>query len=89
MDPPGPGPSGNTIIRSFVGHQVKQKLTYLLTESLSFLGPKIWNLVPEEIKTSETVDIFKNKIKKWIPENCPCRLCKTYVRVSGFVNKSY
>ena len=55
------------------------------TESLSFLGPKIWNLVPEEIKTSETVDIFKNKIKKWIPENCPCRLCRVYIQNVGFV----
>ena len=55
------------------------------TESLSFLGPKIWNLVPEEIKTSETVDIFKNKIKKWTPENCPCRLCRVYIQNVGFV----
>ena len=29
MDPPGPGPSENTIIRSFVGHQINQKLAYL------------------------------------------------------------
>ena len=37
------------------------------TESLSFWGPKIWELVPLEIKESETIDIFKNKIKQWIP----------------------
>ena len=34
------------------------------TESLSFLGPKIWELVPEDIKQSECLEIFKNKIKK-------------------------
>ena len=34
------------------------------TESLSFLGPKIWELVPDDIKQSECLEIFKNKIKK-------------------------
>ena len=29
------------------------------TESLSFLGPKIWNLVPVELKQSESLDSFK------------------------------
>ena len=46
------------------------------TESLSFLGPKIWELVPEDIKQSESLEIFKNKIKKWVPLKCPCRLCR-------------
>ena len=35
------------------------------TESLSFLGPKIWELVPEDTKQSESLEIFKNKIKKF------------------------
>ena len=49
------------------------------TDSLSHLGPKIWNLVPNNIKDSETLNIFKSKIKMWVPEKCPCRLCKTYI----------
>ena len=43
-------------------------------ESLSFLGPKIWELVPEDAKQSESLRIFKNKIKKWVFSRCPCRL---------------
>ena len=54
-------------------------------ESLAFLGPKIWVSVPDEIKTSENVDIFKNKIKKWIPDNCPWRLCRVYIQNIGFI----
>ena len=45
------------------------------TETVSFLGPKIWDILPNEIKSSE----FKAKIKSWIPADCPCRLCKRYV----------
>ena len=55
------------------------------TESLSFLGPKIWDLVPTEIKQSESLDVFKMKIKKWTPFECPCRLCRTYIPQVGFI----
>ena len=55
------------------------------TESLSYLGPKIWDLVPEVIRASESLDIFKRNIKKWIPKNYPCRLCKTYSQGVGFI----
>ena len=56
------------------------------SESTVYLGAKIWELIPENIKSSESVHIFKNKIKKWVPEICPCRLCKTCVNQVGFVN---
>ena len=55
------------------------------TESLSFLGPKIWELVPEDIKHSESYEIFKRKIKDWIPTKCPCRLCRVYIQNVGFI----
>ena len=55
------------------------------TESISFLAPKIWEIVPEDIKASETVAEFKTKIKIWIPDNCPCRLCRTFVPKLGFI----
>ena len=49
------------------------------TESLSYLGPKIWDLVPKEIKELSSLSAFKKAIKKWKPQNCPCRLCKKYI----------
>ena len=55
------------------------------TENLSFLGPKIWDLVPLELKQLESLEVFKLKIKKWIPFECPCRLCRTYIQQVGFV----
>ena len=55
------------------------------SETLSHLAPKIWELVPEEIKKLESVASFKNAIKEWKPANCPCRLCRTYIFQVGFV----
>ena len=42
------------------------------TESLSFLVPKIWSLIPDEIKNVDTLCEFKTKIKKWKILKCPC-----------------
>ena len=41
------------------------------TGSLSVLGPKIWDLVPSDIKESPSLGSFKSKIKKWTPTDCP------------------
>ena len=54
-------------------------------ETLRFIGPKVWNIIPDSIKNSKSLSIFKNKIRNWIPENCPCRLCKDYVQGVGFI----
>ena len=58
---------------------------YHSTKSLSFLGPKIWDLVPLELTEMESLEIFKLKIKKWISFECPCRLRRTYIQQVGFV----
>ena len=55
------------------------------TETISFLAPKIWEIVPIECKTSCSIQEFKCKIKQWIPIGCPCRLCKTYISQVGFL----
>ena len=55
------------------------------TESLSFLRPKFWNLVSLELKKSESLEVFKLKVKKWIPFECLCRLCRTYMQQVGFI----
>ena len=52
--------------------------------SVRYRGPKTWEIVPEEIKQSESLDIFKDRIKKWKPVDCKCNLCKTYVEGVGY-----
>ena len=54
------------------------------SETISCLTPKMWSLVPEIIKISKTLNIFKNKIRKWKLDS-PCRLCKTYMQHVGFI----
>ena len=53
--------------------------THYGTQSITNLGAKIWELVPKIIKEANSQSNFKNKVKKWIPQKYPCRLCKAQV----------
>ena len=44
----------------------KIKSVYYGSGKISFLGPKIWEILPSNIKNSE--NIFKSTIKSWKPE---------------------
>ena len=47
-------------------------------ETASFVGARVWNNLPSVPKESKSLDLFNSKIENWIPENCPCKLCKPY-----------
>ena len=53
--------------------------------SLRYLGPKLWELIPSDMKDTESVGVYKIRIKNWILDNCPCKLCKTYIHQVGFI----
>ena len=55
------------------------------TESIKFLGPKVWELIPDEMKELESLWEFKRAIKLWKPTSCPCKLCKQYFYRIGFL----
>ena len=55
--------------------------------SLRVFGPIIWNeMLPENLKSCVSLESFKESIKGWIPTNCECGLCKTYIFGVGYVN---
>ena len=55
------------------------------TESVRFKGPQLWQTLPLTIRNSETLCQFKNKIKNWFGENCPCRLCRIFIPNLGYL----
>ena len=61
------------------------RTVYFGTESISSLAPKIWEIVPCEIKNAKSLDIFSKRIKLWPTDKCPCRLCKRYIDNVGFI----
>ena len=51
-------------------------------ENLFSLAPKLWDLLPNSIKSSASVHEFKTKINTWTTDHCPCRICKEICRES-------
>ena len=43
------------------------------THMASFVCPRIWITIPEVCQNTNSLLVLKGNIKKWIPENCPCR----------------
>ena len=73
-------------LRNPVSFKVRKVYSiYHGTETLSNLGPKIWSFVPQEIRQSVSFGDLKSKIKKQTPSNCPCKLCKKYFHLVGFI----
>ena len=54
-------------------------------ETVRYIASIIWNILPEEIKTSVSLSEFKLKIKNWRPNTCNCRMCKKFVPNLGFI----
>ena len=55
------------------------------TGSIKFLGPTIWELIPDEMKELESLWEFKKAMKLWKPTSCPSRLCRQYFYRIGFL----
>ena len=58
--------------------ETRQTVTFG-TNSISCLGPKIWNSLPYHLKCSESLVDFKRMIKKWNGSKCLCDECSKKV----------
>ena len=77
--------SSNTRLDCKFYNSVKPKTTHNGIETLRNLAPMIWNILPVEIKDVTSLQVFRQKIKTWIPIKCPCRICATYIPSLGFI----
>ena len=77
--------SSNTRANAIFYNSSNPKTFNYVLDTLRCLGPKIWQLVPREIREITSLDLFIQKIKKWIPQNCPYRLSKLFEPQLGFV----
>ena len=69
----------------FLIKRCKIRSVYYGTETASFIGPKIWDILPNNCEDAVSLKSFKVNLKRWIPENCLRRLCKTYIQRVGFL----
>ena len=77
--------SSNTRSQSIFYNHSNPKTVNRGLRTVRSLSPKVWDMIPNDIKLSPYLADFKIKIKKWTPINCPCRLCKIFVPQVGFL----
>ena len=60
-------------LRSEASHFKREnvKSAHYGIQSMRHLGPKIWNMVPQNIRESSSLNQFKSLIKFWKPNTCP------------------
>ena len=46
--------------------------THYVIQSVRRLGPVIWNIKPQNIRESNSLDEFKILVKFGKPDTCPC-----------------
>ena len=61
------------------------KTTSYGIDTIRYIGKKLWQTLPNEINESQSLDIFKEKVKLMRNLDCSCRLCKKFVPSIGFV----
>ena len=55
------------------------------SNSIRYYDPMIWSLVSEEIIYTNSLDKLKTEIRRWKPNDCPCRVCENYIADVGFL----
>ena len=54
-------------------------------ETISTIGAVLWRNLPNDIKNSDNLNIFKRRIKQWTPDNCPCKICRNFLKNLGYI----
>ena len=55
-------------------------------ETVSTIGAIFWNDLPAELKNTESLKTFKQKIKLWSPNNFPCKICRKFIKNMGYIS---
>ena len=48
-------------------------------------GAILWNDLLAELKNAESLKIFKQKINLWSPNDCPCKICRKFIKNLGYI----
>ena len=54
-------------------------------ETITTIGAVLWRNLPNDIKNSDSLNIFKHRTKQWTPDNCPCKICRNFIKNLGYI----
>ena len=73
-------------LRNFHIFQTKNpcSLKYGL-DAIPYCASQLWQQVPIDNREAAYLNLFKNRIKTWKCEDCPCRSCKIFIQNVGYI----
>ena len=54
-------------------------------DAIRYHASQLWQQVPIDIREAVSLALFKNRIKTWKCEDCPCRSCKIFIQNVGYI----
>ena len=54
-------------------------------DAIPYRAGQLWQQVPIDICEAASLALFKNRIKTWKCEDCPCRSCKIFIQNVGYI----
>ena len=54
-------------------------------DAIPYSASQLWQEVPIDIREAASIALFKNRIKTWNCEGCPCRSCKIFIENVGYI----
>ena len=54
-------------------------------ETISTIGAVLWRNLPNDLKNSDSPNIFNYRIKQWTPDNCSCKICRNFIKILGYI----
>ena len=73
-------------LRNFYAFESQNPRTKkFVLDSIAYRASQLWKNVPEEIRNSRSLLIFKGSIKKIPFISCSCHCCKTYIYHVGYI----
>ena len=54
-------------------------------ETITTIGAVLWRNLPNDIKNSDSLNIFKHRIKQWTQDNCPFKICRNFIKNLGYI----
>ena len=54
-------------------------------DTITTIGAVLRRNLPNDIKNSDSLNIFKHRIKQWTPDNCPCKICRNFIKNLGYI----
>ena len=52
---------------------------------IPYCASQLWQQVPIDIREAASLSLFKNYIKTWKCEDCPCRSCNVFIQNARYI----